>query len=209
MAKVELEMELGEFTIKGFKIRLRGDREDLPRISTEIGKHFAGMVQPPANLLDAPVHKQVESRAVVPDQKDEGNGRGKNNRRSKGARAQSAEPVVIEWQHDPGKWGNPKQKWKAGHKLVWMLYVIKNATGQIELAASSMADTFNTKFKQFGTVKKTSMPSIMGSLKTHEPALVIEDTTKSPIVWLLSEQGLKLGEELVQEARTTDQPGIF
>jgi len=195
MAKIEVEMEL-----QGFKLRIKADRNDLPQISGEIGKQLAGMLQPPAAMLDEPVSRQVDSTVVPPENGNNGNRRGKASRRAKTTNGTPTTPKV-EWQHDPTKWGMPKQAWKAGGKVLWLLYVVKNETSHSELSAPTIADTFSAKFKQFVALKKTSMPSILGSLKTNEPALMMDDTTKTPNTWYLSEEGIKAAERFVQEAK--------
>jgi hypothetical protein len=209
MAKVEIEMELNGFKIDGFKVRIKADREDIPQIRSEIGRQFMSVLQPPAALIDESTRKQVPS-TVVPQTTNEngaGGGRGKG-RRSKSAGNGSTDAKPVEWQHEPSKWGMPKQKWKAGKKVLWLLYVAKNEQGPTEMSAAVISETFNSKFKQFGTLKRSSMPSILGSLKTSQPALIMDDTTKTPNMWFLSEQGSKAAEALVQEAKTIEVPNV-
>jgi hypothetical protein len=206
MPKVEIEMELGGFKIDSFKVRIKADREDIPRISGEIGKQFPNLLRPPAALIDEPVRKQVPSVMVTPiNDGGSGNGRGKGNRRNKGGSGSTnggAISEVVTWQHDVSKWGAPKQGWKAGQKVLWLLYVIKNEVQVTELTAANISDTFAAKFKHSGTLKKTSMPSIMKSLATNDPVLVMCDAAKVPNTWYLSDEGAKAAEKLVVEART-------
>ncbi|HEY1921282.1 MAG TPA: hypothetical protein VGG44_00840 [Tepidisphaeraceae bacterium] len=197
MGRTEIEFELDGFKIGRLKVRIKADKEDAPRISGEIGK-LMNFMQPPANLIDEPVRKQIPS-TIVPSNIVSNGGRGRSNRRSKSANNGAAATSAVDWQHDPSKWGMPKQEWKAGNKVLWVLYVVKNELGITELTASVIAEVFSTKFRQFGALRKTSMPSILGSLKTS--ALIMDDTTKDPNTWYLSDQGIKSAEQLVQDAK--------
>ncbi len=204
---VEIEMELGGFRIERFKVRIRADREDIPRISSEIGRGLLNIMQPPANLIDQPEPKQITS-AVLPSASGNssshtsgGGGRGRSRHGRSAGNGTSAAPP-IEWTHDPSKWGTPKQMWTEHNKILWLLNVIARETGQSEVGGPSIADTFNNKFKQFGPLSKASIPRNMARLKTNEPALVMDNTSNSPITWYLTEEGNKAAERLVVEART-------
>jgi hypothetical protein len=201
MAKIEIDMELGKF--EGFKVRIRADREDLPGINKALSKQLMGALMPATEFFEDPARKQISS-AVVPTA-NEGNGggggRGKNGRRSKpSSNGNVVQP--IQWQHDSTKWGMPSPKWKAGQKMMWLSYVIKNEGGDAEQSAAVLAETFSAKFKQFGAPKRTSMPSILAALKTSQPALMLDDTGKDPITWFLTPDGDRAAEALVVEART-------
>ena len=205
MAKFEVEMEL-----QGFKLRVKGERsEDIPRISGEIGKQLAGMLQPPAHLLQEPIRKHVD--AIIQPSGDDhnagGTGRAKGGRRRKASSNNGSSPVpLITWQHDPAKWGTPKQGWTEGNKTLWLLYVMKSEIGLTEVGGPTVADIFNSKFKHFGPLRKSNIPRAFGRLKTNDPALVMDDTTKTPIAWYLTDAGLKEAERLVQEAKTPEPP---
>ncbi len=86
-------------------------------------------------------------------------------------------------------------------KILWIMYVIGKATGQTELGGPTIAESFNKSFKQFGPLKKNSMPRDLGTLKTRSPAQVMDNTTASPITWYLTEAGKLEAEKLVAEAR--------
>jgi hypothetical protein len=209
MGKVEIEMDLGGFRIERFRLRIKADRDDIPRINGEIGKQFLNVLQPPASLIEEPVRKQIPS-TVVPQASsgDPDGGARSKSRRTRASAASGSRANPLEWQHDAGKWGMPAQKWKAGQKVLWLLYVIKNEKAIAELSAPVIAETFNAKFKQYGQLKRTSMPSILGSLKKDAPSLLMDDTTQTPNVWFLSEQGVKAAETLVQEAKTVQASSV-
>lgn len=204
MAKVEIEMELGGFRIDSFKLRIKADREDLPRLKSEIGKQFSTFIQPPTDIIAEPARKQIVSAPIQETKVEDERplARGKNTRRAKGATNGASIAPPVQWHHDPSKWGMPKQEWKAGQKVLWLLFVLKHEANKNELSSSEIADTFSTYFKQFGSLKKTSMPSILGALKKNDPTLIMDNVSKTPNTWYLSAEGEKAAEKIVKEART-------
>lgn len=201
MAKFEIEMEL-----TGLKIKVRGERsEDMPHLTGQISKQLAGLVQPPAAMIEEPSRRAVEAIVRQPENgqgQNKGNGRAKATRRKSAANGDAAPIAPATWQHDPAKWGMPKQAtWSGGQKILWVLYVIGKETGQTEISGPGIAETFNTLFKQFGPLAKQNMPRDLGALKKRTPALVIDNATQSPITWYLTEEGIKEAEKLVTEAK--------
>lgn len=203
MAKFEIEME-----IQGFKLRVKAEREDdIPRITGQISKQLAGMLQPPAEIFNG--SPQIVPALTVPpvtengQESDKGKGRAKGNRRRNSVGSEGSPSQTINWQHDAAKWGTPRQAWTAGQKILWLLYVIDKEKGQKEVGGPAIAETFNAAFKQFGPLKKPSMPRDLGNLKIRSPAQVMDNTTKSPITWYLTEEGIKEAEKLVLDAKGT------
>jgi hypothetical protein len=211
MAKVEIVMELGGFKIDSFKVHIKADREDIPRINGEIGKQFMHILQPPANLIDEPERKQILSTVVPPTDvaNAKSSGRSKGGRRLKGTATAAAPAVSVVWTHDAAKWGMPKQSWPETNKALWLLYVMTKETGKSEVSGPSIADTFNDKFRQFGPLKKPNLPRTMGRLKTNSPAYVMDNTGAFPIAWYLTNEGTKAAERLVIEAKSpnAESPG--
>ena len=132
------------------------------------------------------------------DQSDKPKPRSKGGRRRSG---QSIAPQPVTWQHDPGKWGTPRQSWTAPQKILWTMYVALQEVNARELGGPTIADTFNTSFRQFGPLHKNSMPRDLGSLKKKTPAQVMDNPTSSPITWYLTDEGIKEAEKLVIEAK--------
>jgi hypothetical protein len=207
MAKFEIEFEL-----QGLKLKVKGEREDIPQIAQNLGQQVAGLFQPMADIVDGQVpRKQVEATV----QGAEPNGRAKVGRprrsRPPSQTDGSSEPKVIEWAHDPNKWGTPKQQWKGWQKILWLLYVVDQEKGLKELSGPQIADTFNTHFRQAGLLNKNSMPRDLGALKQRTPSFVGDRATQSPITWFLTEMGVKEAEKLVADAKglTLQQPRLI
>lgn len=202
MAKFEIEMEL-----TGFKMKVRAERpEDVPHITGQISKQLAGFVQPPGAMIEEPGVKAVESTVREP-----ADGQGENKRKGRRVRGKAAgngdgAPAVPTWQHDPAKWGMPKQTWSGSQKILWILYVIGKETGRTEVSGPAIAETFNTLFKRFGPLSKQSMPRDLGSLNKRSPSLVMDNPTHAPITWYLTDEGNKEAEKMVVDAKVANSP---
>ncbi|MHB1158447.1 MAG: hypothetical protein ACYC26_16610 [Phycisphaerales bacterium] len=204
MAKFEVEME-----IQGFKLRVRGERnEDISLITGQLSKQFAGMLHGPAAIVDSEsAPKQVEATVHSTDNGQEGtknkSTRSRGSARRRGASSgESTQPAAISWQHDPSKWGMPAQAWTVSQKILWTLYVVTKETPHTEISGPIIVDIFNTQFRQYGPLGKSGMPRALGDLKMKSPALVMDNTTNTPITWYLTDAGIKEVEKLVQEAKT-------
>ncbi len=201
MAKFEVEMEL-----QGFKLRIKAQREeDVPRIVGQISQQMAGLVSPSGAMLEATprlgsVARVQELPAQEHSEEEKGKARGKSTRRR--SVAESAKTQAITWRHNPERWGTPKQSWTAAKKILWIMYVISHESTHSEVSGPVIAETFNSAFRQSGPLHKPSMPRDLGSLKTRSPANVMDDATKSPIAWFLTDEGKKEAEKLVAEAKT-------
>src|SRR5687767_3004451 len=99
MADFEFEMEL-----KGFRIRMKGKREDLPRAMDRLGNQMSGLLKGPKDFVeDAPPRKSVDSVQhemfpALPPASKNGNGRRKPAKTQGGATVPPPEP--LRWQHD-------------------------------------------------------------------------------------------------------------
>ena len=59
MAKYEVEMEL-----TGFRLKIRGDREDLPIITTNIHDQITGLIEPAVNIAQGRLPSASETGPV-------------------------------------------------------------------------------------------------------------------------------------------------
>lgn len=84
---------------------------------------------------------------------------------------------------------------------MWLLNVAANEVDTKEMTANQIADTFNKHFRQAGPIRVGNVSRDLGVKKRHTPALVSEDTTKSPPAWFLTEAGIKQANELAGKAR--------
>lgn len=198
MAKFEIEMEL-----TGLKVKIKGEREDIRAINEGLGQQITGLLRPTSDIVEGEVvPKRIES-TVIPPPNGNSNGKGNKGRASRARKPanQAVGDAVLSWGHDPGKWGNPRQTWKAGEKILWLLYVVDQETEVKELSGPSIAEAFNTHFRQAGQLKKNNMPRDLGALKQKTPALVGDRAEHHPITWFLTDEGTKEAVKLVQEAR--------
>jgi hypothetical protein len=148
MSKLEIEFEL-----TGLKLKIKGEREDVPAAVAAIQRQLGTMMQATgaiangngqAPVVDLPAPRVLEARTEEPSN------RGKRGPRkaSGGVRPKVA---AIDFKHDAEKYGFPKQDWSTAKKAMWLLYILTDA-GQAEASASQVADTFNKHFKTFGSI---------------------------------------------------------
>jgi hypothetical protein len=88
---------------------------------------------------------------------------------------------LVDYRHASEKFGTPKQEWKTPSKALWMLYVLKEATGSDEFSNANIVSTFNKHFKQAGNITYSNSVRDLGNMKVKErPALVSENAGKTP-----------------------------
>lgn len=98
---------------------------------------------------------------------------------------------VINFRHDSARHGMPKQEWNTAQKALWLLYILQDSGIASELPAGPISRTFKKHFRQFGNVTAPNVSRDLGKLKAKNPSPVGEDTTKSPSVWYLTEEGCR------------------
>jgi hypothetical protein len=110
--------------------------------------------------------------------------------------------AAIDWKQDPSKLGAPQQDWTTATKSIWLLYVVSQEASILELTGGEIAATFNKHFRQSGEIKTGQVNRDLGQLKglKGQPALVAEDTTKTPSAWSLTQEGERRALDLVAEA---------
>lgn len=198
MPKFEFEMEL-----TGLRIKMKGEREDVRVIRENLPQQIAALIDPAANIVRG-------NLAELPLERIEPGAVSKPKRAARIRRAGSgngeAASAAVDWSHDPGKWGTPRQAWRAWQKIVWLLLVAGEERGAREMAAGCIVETFNKHFRQAGLLRRTSMTRDMASLKQRVPSLVGDHADKSPITWFLTEEGIKEGQRLVAEAKGGTAP---
>ncbi len=200
MGKYEIEME-----ITGFRLKIRGERDDVPVIKHNLQQQMAGLLDPATNIAQSRLPASTIEAEVV---NGDGNGRQKKARRVRRASPPNGQTKSkpLDWQHDPGQFGVPRQNWPASKKIIWLLYVAFEQARASELSGPVIAETFNKHFRQAGQLNKQSMPRDLGLLKQKVPALVGDRAGASPITWFLTDEGLKEAHRLVVEARGEATP---
>jgi hypothetical protein len=206
MAKFKVSFEL-----QSLKVNIEGEREDIPVIMGNLGQQIAGVLQPTANIIDgdAPA-KAVQNLAESVNSQIEPKARARR-RPSRGAPATASpdDAGVLNWKHDPQKWGTPQQDWSTLQKCLWTLYVIQNELSQSEVAGPTLARTFNQHFKQAGKIHPPNVTRDLGKAKTGKDALVGENTTVSPSTWFLTDSGNQKAQELVSVSLGDATNSIF
>src|SRR6185312_8793739 len=205
-----VEVPLSKFRIKmklqGFELEVEGSRDDAPLIAQNLGRQFAGLLQPAAQIVEG--EEVFPPRAIslptasgepaTPKRRSRGRKRASSTTASenRGSDADSA----INWRHDPAKWGSPRQEWNTASKAIWLLYVAGNETPQKELTSKRISNTFNKHFKQAGPILTNNVARDLGKLKVGRDAAVSEDTTQDPSPWFLTDAGIRRAQALVAEA---------
>jgi hypothetical protein len=197
MGKYEIEMEL-----TGFRLKVRGERDDLPIITENLQQQVTGLIAPAINIAagQLPHSREIAPAVTVIESSPKAKRAGRS-RRSTSTNGEASKTVVINWDHDPNKWGVPKQAWKAWQKVAWLLYVVSEECNANELSASMIVETFNTHFRQSGLLKQSNMTTQLGRMKQSSPALIGDHATKNPITWFLTETGIQEAKKMVIEAK--------
>ncbi|HXT14313.1 MAG TPA: hypothetical protein VN706_01700 [Gemmatimonadaceae bacterium] len=201
MAKFRVKLKL-----QGLELEIEGSREDAPLIAQNLGRQFAGLLQPAAQIVAGNDDVPLDAAPIAiqePDAASTVRKRGPRKKRGAppaAAASDSAEEVPLDWRHDPAKWGSPKQAWNTANKAMWLLYVASNETDQKELSSKRIANTFNKHFKQAGQILPFNVTRDLGKLKIGKDAPVSEDTTQTSSPWFLTEAGTKRAQGLVSEA---------
>jgi len=145
--------------LQGLKFEIEGDREIGSTIAQNIANQIANVVQPAA-LLEAPKngqngHAVIDAASVIPARK-----RRKSSGKSSGSADGDGTPVVN-WNHDPAKWGAPLQTWKQPQKINWLLHVVEQETGKKDLSPTEMVDIFELKYA--GLLHRGNIPKNLGN----------------------------------------------
>ena len=201
MAKFKVELE-----IQGFKLKMEGEREDIPLMAQNLSEQVDGLIEPAANIAEGEVpRKKVGSDAAQPATVEvkSKTKRKRPRRTANGDTSPSGNangPAVLNWTHSPEKWGNPLQAWTTAEKCLWLLYVVENELATTEMTGSSIAATFNRHFKQAKTVHPPNVTRDLGKLKARALSEVGENTTVTPTTWYLTDTGKARAITLVEAA---------
>lgn len=196
MSKFRIKMKL-----QGFELEVEGSREDASLISRNLGEQMSSLLQPAGAIIEGEIATGLLTSANNSHPSEGATTKKARRRRHQTVNVNGEVPPAIDFKHDSGKFGNPKQDWKTAQKAQWLLYVAKEVTGIAELSAKDLVTTFNKHFRQSGTITASNVTRDLGRLKvTDTPSPVGEDPTKSPPLWYLTDEGRKRAQGFVAEA---------
>lgn len=201
---------MSKFSIKlkltGLEVDIQGSREDIPLIAQGLAQQLTGFISPAAAIAHGDDFEPATPKAVAAPLVHEVTRRAKRKATNPVRAAETTDKTAttINFRNDPGKYGTAKQTWRTAPKCVWLLYVIGEITGTKEASGTTLANTFNKHFKQSGAVMVGNVNRDLGKLKTKpaggKPAIVGEDTTQTPSMWYLTEEGTRFAQTLVADA---------
>jgi len=198
MAKFKVRLK-----VTGFELEVEGSREDVPLIAQSVGQQFTGMLQPAADIVEGEIVSDDSSRAEAPTNSTKPSTKKRTSSRRKSSvpsNSGAASEDVLNWVHDPAKWGNPQQRWVTSQKAIWLLYVARHETGTTYMSSSLIAYTFNKHFPQAKTIQVSKVSRDLGRLKVKKDSAVGENTTQTPPAWFLTQKGEEEARKLVLEA---------
>jgi hypothetical protein len=188
---------MGKFRIRvklqGFELEVDGDREDIPAITAVVQHQLGGLVQPPEFDPEPNLPGVGQMLNVTPATSKKGGSR----KRSSPPKANGDAGVsnVIDFPHDAGKFGNPKQTWSVAQKCIWLLSVIDGIKGIKEATAPQLTATYNQQFRAAGKLHPPNVPRDLNSAKMSSLSPVGEDKG----CWFLTDAGKTQAQELVKE----------
>jgi hypothetical protein len=187
---------VGKFRIRvklqGFELEVDGDREDIPAITAAVQHQLGGLVQPPEFDPEPNLTGSGRILNVTP-----GNAK-KNATRKRSGTTKSSDPGapnVIDFRHDAGTYGSPKQTWSVAQKCIWLLAVLEGIKQIKEATASQLTATYNQQFRAAGKLHPPNVPRDLNSAKVASPSLVGEDKG----MWFLTDAGKVHAQELIKE----------
>jgi hypothetical protein len=163
MANVEIKLKLS------VDLDIKAERDDIPHLTDSMKQQIAGAFAPAALIGGSQRNPNSVEQLPPPVEVPLSSSPEKSRRPRRTARgSEKASPVeenVIDWVHDPSKWGNSAQSWSTAERCLWLLYVIKQERGINELSASVIAATLRKHFRQAGLVYANIVARELGKLK--------------------------------------------
>jgi len=197
MPEFHIELEL-----QGLKLKIRGSREDVPAAMHQIGRQVTGLLNPIAEVVEGEVVEETPSgkpeviagTPVTAAKKRTSRKPKRVSSTANGGGASSDD--VVNWNHDPSKWGYPLKTWKGWEKAIWLLYVISQETSPSELTSSQIVQTFNAKFTSAGTLAHISVNRDLARRQMAPDLLVHQNDGR----WKLLDNGVSMAQVLVAAA---------
>lgn len=197
MSKFRMKLKL-----QGLELEIEGHREDASVIGRNVGDQIAGLLGPAVQIIEGET-PATQSGSPIPPMLADGAGKKAKRRpkpRANGDAGERGASPMIEFRHDPAKFGTPSQQWSTAQKAIWLLYVLKETADVPELTTGQIVKMFNTHFRQAKTVTNSNVSRDLGKLKIASPSQVGEDNSKTPASWFLTEHGIRQAQSLIAES---------
>ena len=195
--------------VTGFELEVEGSRDEIPAITASLGKQLTGLITPSAALaaevvtFDMPATSALAAAAQgAPINQKPTRARRKSASKSAGEGEGANSPIDL--RVDSSVYGAPKQAWSTAKKSMWLLHVLGANGGPREVSGGVISATFAKHYKQAGLIQSFNVNRDLGKLKIKSSngraAAVGEDTTKTPPLWFLTDEGTRQALELVADA---------
>ena len=194
--------------LTGFELEVEGSRDEIPAITASLGRQLTGLITPPASLAAEAVTFDIPapgaSTAVQSAPAKQKSPRARRKAITKSAGEVEGSNAPLDLRVDSSVYGSPKQAWPTAKKSMWLLHVLGANGGPKEVSGGVIASTFSKHYKQAGLIQTFNVNRDLGKLKIKssngKPAAVGEDTTKTPSLWFLTDEGTRQALELVADA---------
>ncbi len=194
MAKLEVEFE-----ITGFKLRIKGESEDVAARVSDVQRKMQGAFQALGSVGDGAISPNTPAPLPLiqlPAANGNGNGAGASGTttRARRARRTSTSPRVaadaIELKHDAETYGFPSEDWNTATKSMWLLYIAEKQAEKTELSAPVIAETFNKYFRRFGAIRQNNVGRDLSNTQAKNRT-VANNANVDPQTWYLLDSGKK------------------
>ncbi len=212
MPKLEVEFE-----ITGFKLRIKGESEDVAARVIDVQRKMQGAFQALGTVADGAISPNTPvprppQLPTLPNGDGSSNGAAaaaspsRRTRRGSGATPRTVS-TAIELTHDAQTYGFPREDWNTATKAMWLLYILEKQASVQEASAPVIAETFNKYFRRFKAIRPNLVARDLASAQT-KGGTVGNNANVHPQAWYLLDSGKKEIEAKIREAANsaTAQP---
>jgi hypothetical protein len=186
-------------TVERLELEVKGTKEEIPHITLNAAQQLAGMFQPVIAIVEGE-EDSTSNNSRPQEPPNETSPRKRSRRRPAQPQMPSGSSTIddaIDWNHDPSKYGVPRQGWSASQKALWLLYGVSQEAGINESSGEQIAATFNRHFRHAGPILPRYVNRDLGRLRAGKKPPVSEDAKKTPSTWFLIEEGMARARALV------------
>lgn len=191
-----------EFEITGLKLRMKGERTDIPMMARNVANQVAGLFQPAVDIIEGNTPEPQLSRPVFDATPSASAEQAADRPRKRSVRSKSArngerleEPTLNA---DPAVFGAPLQAWSTIDKSIWLLFVAAEGGGPKEMIGNKIANVFSSQFREAGMIRRQNVNRDLLAVGTGNEALANRRADNS---WFLTERGKKRARELITQAQ--------